>query len=152
MLNVHKLHLAYYFFFNLFMFWCFLFCVDSIEFVLLLLLQSINKGSAIGFTCQHGDDECNGNKIHSCGLQLSQSQAQQVAFVTCQMSYGSDGSELVSFCCSFSLFLFFSVERTLFILMIHLFVFLCPICAHTMELIYYHFMNKLSLNPIKRKK
>lgn len=61
------------------------------------VMQSITKGNLVDFTCQHGDEECSGNKIHSCGLELTQSQAQQVAFVTCQMSYGTEGSDLVSF-------------------------------------------------------
>lgn len=62
-----------------------------------IYLQSLNTDKGIEFRCQHGEDECNGNKIHSCALQLARTQAQQVAFVTCQMSYGADGSELVSF-------------------------------------------------------
>lgn len=57
--------------------------------------KSIQKGNGVGFTCQHGPDECSGNKIHSCGLQEAQTQAQQVEFVTCQMSYGSEASDLV---------------------------------------------------------
>ena len=58
-------------------------------------LQSFPQGDGVGFTCQHGPDECAGNKIHSCGLQAAQSQATQVEFVTCQMSYGVEGSDLV---------------------------------------------------------
>lgn len=80
-----------------------------------LSIQSITKGNLIDFTCQHGDEECSGNKIHSCGLQLTQSQAQQVAFVTCQMSYGTDGSELVSFFfCARLEFLSFSWDARVF--------------------------------------
>lgn len=32
-----------------------------------------------------------GNKIHSCGISAAQSEAAKVEFVTCQMSYGSEG-------------------------------------------------------------
>lgn len=60
-----------------------------------LHFQSLPQGDGVGFTCQHGPDECAGNKIHSCGLQAAQTQAAQVEFVTCQMSYGVEGSDLV---------------------------------------------------------
>lgn len=61
-----------------------------------LLKQSFTHGNGIDFRCQHGADECSGNKIHSCGLNLAQSEAAKVEFVTCQMSYGSEGSDLVN--------------------------------------------------------
>lgn len=57
--------------------------------------QSFAKGDGVGFTCQHGPNECFGNKIHSCGVRASPDQATQVEFVSCQMSYGSEGSDLV---------------------------------------------------------
>lgn len=60
-----------------------------------MAFQSFPQGQGLGFTCQHGPDECSGNKIHSCGLNASPTQAAQVEFVTCQMSYGAEGSDLV---------------------------------------------------------
>lgn len=57
--------------------------------------KSHPQGNGVSFSCQHGADECAGNKIHSCGLREAQTQAAQVEFVTCQMSYGSEGSDLV---------------------------------------------------------
>ncbi|XP_031634103.1 GILT-like protein 1 [Contarinia nasturtii] len=68
----------------------------DIEFVPFGKSKSLTQGHGVGFTCQHGPDECSGNKIHSCGLRSSTTQAQQVEFVTCQMSYGSDGSDACS--------------------------------------------------------
>lgn len=65
------------------------------QFVHHLFQKSTPKGNSVSFSCQHGPDECSGNKIHSCGLQVAHTQAQQVEFVTCQMSYGSEGSDLV---------------------------------------------------------
>lgn len=62
---------------------------------LFLPLKSFLQGNSAAFTCQHGPDECSGNKIHSCGLNAAPSQAAQVEFVTCQMSYGAEGSDLV---------------------------------------------------------
>lgn len=58
-------------------------------------MQSLRTGNRIGFTCQHGPDECSGNKIHSCALKEATTQAAKVEFVACQMSYGVDGSDLV---------------------------------------------------------
>ncbi|XP_055300975.1 GILT-like protein 1 [Sitodiplosis mosellana] len=68
----------------------------DIEFIPFGKSKSFAQGNGIGFTCQHGPDECAGNKIHSCGLRASQTQAEQVEFVTCQMSYGVEGSDLCS--------------------------------------------------------
>lgn len=58
-------------------------------------MQSVQTGNGLRFTCQHGPDECSGNKIHSCALKEATSQAAKVEFVVCQMGYGVDGSDLV---------------------------------------------------------
>lgn len=39
----------------------------------------------VTFTCQHGAEECWGNKVHACGIRQAESQTQAVDFATCLM-------------------------------------------------------------------
>lgn len=49
------------------------------------------KTGAIDFQCQHGPDECFGNKVQSCVLNRLPEQDAQVNYVACQMkSYNND--------------------------------------------------------------
>ena len=53
-----------------------------------------NPNGGAFFTCQHGEEECKGNILHSCGIEHSTSTDQQVEYVNCLM--GSPGAgELV---------------------------------------------------------
>jgi Gamma interferon inducible lysosomal thiol reductase (GILT) len=49
------------------------------------------------FQCQHGAEECRGNKVQACGLQYITNPDQQVAYVNCVMddSYPPDAGERV---------------------------------------------------------
>lgn len=45
--------------------------------------------------CQHGVDECAGNKIQTCGCHFANTQASTVEFVKCKMGHGIDNTEEV---------------------------------------------------------
>ncbi|KAG5681786.1 hypothetical protein PVAND_011194 [Polypedilum vanderplanki] len=48
-----------------------------------------NSGE-IEFECQHGPDECFGNKVQGCMLARIRDQDTQVSYVACQMQFGAD--------------------------------------------------------------
>ncbi|KAK5650636.1 hypothetical protein RI129_001665 [Pyrocoelia pectoralis] len=51
------------------------------------------------FECQHGEQECYGNKIHACGIAENQGQAKTVAYVNClMMAYRSSASHALDMC------------------------------------------------------
>jgi len=54
--------------------------------------QSLQRGSVIDFRCQHGPEECEGNKVQSCALNAITTQQAQLQFVGCQMQYGADST------------------------------------------------------------
>ncbi|KAK4883205.1 hypothetical protein RN001_006524 [Aquatica leii] len=88
-------------------------CPDSIQFITKqlypvyskinssLLLDFVPYGKANHhlvngkwkFSCQHGPNECLGNKYQACGLARNQSQAQNLEFVHCMMSASNPSSE-----------------------------------------------------------
>ncbi|KAL7035430.1 hypothetical protein ACKWTF_008363 [Chironomus riparius] len=49
-----------------------------------------NQLGGIEFECQHGADECFGNKVQGCMLSRMPHQDTQVSYVTCQMQVGAD--------------------------------------------------------------
>lgn len=51
-----------------------------------------NTDGSIEFECQHGPDECFGNKVQGCMLSRLPHQDTQVSYVACQMQFGSDRS------------------------------------------------------------
>lgn len=58
-------------------------------FFFILLPQSINGGEK--FECQHGPEECSGNRVQSCALHALEGQSeQQMEFVACFMHFGAD--------------------------------------------------------------
>lgn len=51
-----------------------------------LFQQEKLKDGAWNFTCQHGPNECRGNKIQSCGLYFLQKKpSKQIKFAACFM-------------------------------------------------------------------
>lgn len=64
--------------------------LNDFEYFLFSMFQSWQRGSQIGFRCQHGPDECEGNKIQSCVLNSITIQKTQLQFVGCQMQRGVD--------------------------------------------------------------
>jgi len=49
-----------------------------------------NNFGGYDFQCQHGRAECEGNKIHACGIEYSSDIAQALSFVTCMMKQPND--------------------------------------------------------------
>jgi len=64
----------------------------NLQFVPFGKSSSLQRGSVIDFRCQHGPEECAGNKVQSCALNAITTQQEQVQFVGCQMQYGADSS------------------------------------------------------------
>lgn len=50
--------------------------------------REIPYGSSYYYQCQHGPQECLGNEVEACAMQLYQSQAQYVPFIHCVEYYG----------------------------------------------------------------
>ncbi|KAF5308634.1 hypothetical protein FQR65_LT06095 [Abscondita terminalis] len=50
-------------------------------------------GDRCQFSCQHGPNECSGNKYQACGLKEHQSQDQQIEFVNCVMGASNPSAE-----------------------------------------------------------
>jgi len=44
------------------------------------------NGDTYDFTCQHGPDECYGNKIHACALNYYPNNVDNVPFISCSMA------------------------------------------------------------------
>lgn len=57
-----------------------------VEFVPFGFSNYTQDGTSWDFTCQHGPDECYGNKIHSCALNYYPDNSQSVPFISCSMS------------------------------------------------------------------
>ncbi|XP_074038762.1 GILT-like protein 1 [Leptinotarsa decemlineata] len=56
------------------------------------------KDGKLSFTCQHGPDECYGNKVHSCALDLAQGE-QGIRFAMCSMeSYDATADQFLKKC------------------------------------------------------
>lgn len=53
----------------------------------------MNKDKTVSFECQHGPEECDGNRIQSCVLNhLADDPDAQTDFVACQMKFDADQS------------------------------------------------------------
>lgn len=50
--------------------------------------REIPYGSSYYYNCQHGPQECLGNEVEACAMQLYQSQTQYVPFIHCIEYYG----------------------------------------------------------------
>lgn len=62
-------------------------------------LQTTNKDKTVSFECQHGPQECDGNRVQSCVLNhLAENADAQTEFVACQMAPGADQTGL-EVCC-----------------------------------------------------
>ncbi|KAB0802065.1 hypothetical protein PPYR_04251 [Photinus pyralis] len=54
------------------------------------------------FECQHGPEECLGNKLHACGIHESQEQAKTVDYVNClMMAYRSSATHALDMCVTY---------------------------------------------------
>lgn len=70
----------------------------DLDFVPFGKAASFQHSDGVGFSCQHGPAECDGNKMQSCALTASLNQQSQMQFVGCQMERGAESSgQLVSF-------------------------------------------------------
>ncbi len=47
------------------------------------LFQTIENTTGIFFTCQHRELECQGNKIHACGIKYITNRSKQLNFASC---------------------------------------------------------------------
>lgn len=64
---------------------------NSLENKIYLQTKEIN-GKYI-FSCQHGEEECYANKIHSCSIEAVSNMTKAVKFTTCMITDNNDADE-----------------------------------------------------------
>lgn len=48
------------------------------------------------FSCQHGNNECELNKYHACGIKHAETEAAQIKLVNCLMTQGPTATNYAS--------------------------------------------------------
>lgn len=66
----------------------------DVEFVPYGKATTTGSSGSYGFTCQHGQKECDGNKMHACALKHVNSTELKVEFIHCSMSTKSPPKSL----------------------------------------------------------